>query len=389
MRHLSGYFLLFALSVRLAPASGPADASPANLDRLLVTYDDLYRGVLPWLGQLYDSERGGFYESLGLKRGAEDRPYGTDLQSTHFAASILREQHAMDVLPSDANAKLVQYFQSRQDPKTGFFSDPDYPEMRADKRTMGRALNNATLELKALKAKPLYPLPGSEPTRVPDHLKSVEAFRAWLDARPWDYAWTALDQVQSQAVLIQLQEPSLRTGLIDEALRYVGARQDPETGLAGGGSDIVKISGAFKFALFCRAVNRPLPRAQELRATSLRWFQTQAETDRIFYIRNATELLSECTIACHQPATPQELELVIKAATRELARFRCPDGAFSSFQGVHYIGPNDLYLSPRRVARAGTQSDVNGTEMAFALRRAIYGLAGRPLPKLQRVSATH
>lgn len=389
MRILRAWFIFCVLSLPLLASSAPTppSRSASDLDRLLAAYDELFRDVIPWLGRLYDPASGGFYESLGLKRGAEDRAYGPDLQSTHFAASMLRGENAMDVLPSDAPAKIVRYVQDRQDPLTGFFSDPDYPEMRADKRTMGRALNNATLELAALGAKPLHPLPGAEPTRVPEHLRSVETFRSWLDARPWGYAWTALDQLQSQAALILMLEEPRRTELIDEALRYVGDRQDPKTGLAGGGSAIVKISGAFKLALFCRAVKRPLPRAAELRATAIRWFQAKEETDRVFFIRNATELLMESALVCGQAATPQELELVVTAATRELARFRCADGGFSSFRGLYYIGPNDLYLLDRRVARAGPQSDVNGTKMAFALRRALYLLAGKPAPKLTRLAA--
>lgn len=353
--------------------------------------DTLYAGMLPWVAQLYDRKSGGFYESVGLSQGREDRPYAPDIQSTHFVVNILRDCGLVETMPTEVRAGLVRYFQSRQDTETGYFSDPDYPEMKEDPRTMGRALIFARGALGSLKSEPLRPLPGQaseagghagESSTIPAHIASVEVFRQWLDEQPWGDAWTALDHLASQAWLIKTQAPELREALADEALRNVMARQDRSTGLIGGGSLIVRISGAFKLAIFCEALKRPIPAADQLWDTVLGWYRSDPKTEKIFLIRNPTDLLSCLSKATGHKLTGEELAMILAVCRRELARYRQTDGGFSSFDGKYYIGPNDLYLKVRRPARAGPQGDLNGTTNAWVLRQSLYRLAGVPAPKL-------
>jgi hypothetical protein len=416
---------LTGASAGMAGVAGVASAPPASVEEGLTELDGLFSGLLPWLERVYDPVSGGFYESVGLREGREDRAYGPDIQSTHMAISLLSENRALQSLPRQVLDGFAHYFRSRQDPQTGFFSDPDYPEMKNSPRIMGRALSFSRASLRRFGIAPLYPYPGaktieqpppsalvpapvpapalasapapasatSRPARksvsapaatTPAHLASVEAFRAWLDKRPWHFAWTAIDEIQSQTTLILLLEPALRDALVDEALRSVSSRQDPETGLIkNGGTDIVRISGAFKLVLFCKDMKRPVPRVEKLRDAVLAWFRSGPETDRIFFIRNAVDVLSELTVLTGRKLAPDELLLVLRVALVELGRFRCADGAFSSMAGAYYITPNDLYLGERRIAKAGPQSNVNGTTMAWRARQQLYRLAaGRNAPPL-------
>jgi hypothetical protein len=379
-----------------------ANAEPATTPaEELRQLDKLYAGLLPWVARLYDPASGGFYETAGLKQGREDRPYAPDIQSTHFAVNLFRDNGLLETMPSPVHEGLVHYFQSREQ-ADGYFADPDYPEMKQDERTLGRALIFARGSLASLRAVKLRSAPepaeapnsnyisdtkkksadAGESAPLPAHIATVEAFREWIDARPWSDSWTALDNLASQARLIQSQQPELCDALTDEALRNVTARMDPQTGFIGGGSLIVRISGAFKLAMFCKTLDRPMPGADILWETVLGWYRSGPQTDKIFLIRNPTELLALLSRTAERTLTDEELALVLAVSRVELARYRQADGGFSSFDGKYYIGPNDLYLKPRRPAMAGPQGDLNGTASAWVLRRSLYRLAGVAVPRL-------
>lgn len=367
----------------------PAVPQPLSLD-------GLYDRLLPWIAQLYDPESGGFYESLGVKQGKEDRDYPPDIQSTYFVIQILSDVGLLSQAPEGVRQKLIHFFQSRQDANTGFFLDSGYPEMVGNPRVMGRALHFSTSALRYLKAPPLYPLPGergvssqssnaegarfvpvvnSAKSSLPEHITSRERFYEWLEGRPWTNSWTALDQLQSQARLIKGLPEQQREELTDEAMGFLATKQDPATGFIGDGSSAVKISGAFKLAVFCDTLGRPVPSVLQLKKSVIEWLLTQPETDKIFFIRNAIELLEILLKQTGQSISPEELDAVFAAAIVELKRFRQPDGGFSSFSDEFYITPNDLYISPRRQASVGPQGDMNGTSSAWALRKALYKLA--------------
>jgi hypothetical protein len=362
--------------------------------------DALYADMLPWVAQLHDPASGGFYETMGLKLGREERPYAPDIQSTHFAVNLFRDCGLLETMPPRVREGLVDYFESRR-LADGHFADPDYPEMRENARIMGRALMFARISLRSLQtgsqgeavsgtASKTEPGDGKtgktaskdKPAPTPAHIASKKAFREWLDARPWGDAWTALDHVSSQANLIQSQPAELREVLTDEALRNVAARQDPRTGLIGGGGLIGRISGAFKLAMFCDMLKRPMPGADALWDTVLGWYRSGPKTDKIFLIRNPAELLTMLSRMTGRRLTAGELSLVLAVSCKELSRYRQADGGFSSFDGEYYIGPNDLYMKPRLPAKAGPQGDMNGTASAWVLRRSLYRLAGIPVPRL-------
>lgn len=397
--------MLIALGGFIFPAArAEGDDVTASLRRL----DDAFAGVIPWIHNLADGETGGFFETIGLKQGREDRPYAPDIQSTYFAVLMLNDAGQLSLLPPARRKALVQFFQSRQDPVTGYFSDPAYPEMKTSTRTMGRALLFSVNGLRHLGARPLHPLSGETSSKqtataqsqtspamagfgflfirrtasvakastTPVHLSSVETFREWLNALPWDNSWTALDQLSSQARLIRAQEPALQKALVDEALRNVRSRQNPDTGLLKGNGMSVRLSGAFKFVSFCNNVGRPVPLAVQLRESTVAWYRSSPVTDKIFFIRNAAEMLAALVRQTKQPLSPAELCDIIETSLTELKRYHCADGAFSSFVGRYYISPNDLYLNPRRHARAGPQSDMNGTANAWAMRKALHRLVG-------------
>lgn len=388
-----------ALAVLLPGAWLPA----ANSDEVLAGLEAEYAGVPHWIARLYDPPSGGFYCSLAAKEPRSDRTFAPDIQSTYFAIQILSEAGVLETMPQELRERIAGYFQERQDKRTGYFIDPAYPEMRDDQRTMGRALKFSTAGLRYLGAEPLYPLPGQKggaskmaeeardgmeslpgppgaPSGTPGHLRSVEAFRQWLEERPWADAWKALDQVASQADAIKLLPERLRQALEDEAEAAMARRRDVETGFVGGGTTIVKISGAFKITAYCRTLGREIPAADKLKESVLRWYRSYPTVDNIFFLRNGAELLAELKMKEGQNFTPGEIAMVVDVSRRQLQAFRCKDGGFASFTNRYYLNPNDMFGT--RYAVENQQGDVNGTSSARALRKALHVLAGKDLPPL-------
>ncbi len=420
------------------------DAS-SEREEAMAELNALFVDILPWLAQTYDPVSGGFYESIGLKEGKEPKAYGPDIQSTFFAIIILDNAGLVDTMPPEVKEKMIGYFHSRQDPETGYFIDPDFPDMWENQRVLGRALSFSIGSLRILGSEPLYPLPGQprpkttaktpsapaskaqpaapaasssntgkttapkptapKPTapkannvyivpteaevsqidlsRVPPHLVSVEAFRQWLDDRPWHFSWTALDNLSSQKQLIKGLPPQLRDPLIDEAMRYVGERQEPDTGLIGGGNPEVRISGAFKFVRFCVDTGRPVPRAEEMRDSLIAWFKSEPEIDKIFFIRNACDMMNDLSKQTGQQVTDEQLVEITRFSTKQLKHFRQDDGAFLSRTSGSYVNPNDLYLGSKAIpAKAGFQSEMNGTSNAHRVWKTIYWIAGQERPDM-------
>ncbi|MBC2592827.1 hypothetical protein H5P28_00990 [Ruficoccus amylovorans] len=400
-----------------ALASSASESVKGSMARL----DAIYADTVPWILHLYDEETGGFYQAESLKDGTEDQPYEPDIQSTFQAVFFLDNCGQLSVLTEEQRAKIIQFFQVRQDPETGYFSDPFYPQMKDNPRVMGRALMFSLHALRILKAEPLYPLPGdksrntegepqannsvdqlnsngsddakeasqssnrktSKQANIPGFLESREAFQLWLNELPWDNSWKALDALSSQASLIQTLEPSTRDALIELALENVRDRQDPLTGLIGVGSYNVRISGSFKLIAFCNKLKQPIPRAKELRASALGWFNGDLETDQILFIFNATEMLSALVKETGEPLSDEEIVTVINVASRELEKYRSSDGAFHRRLSGYRISPNDLFW---RTSNFPGQGGMNAVHAARGVRESLYKLAGMSPPPLKVVA---
>lgn len=404
----------------LLASNASAHQGSRSVEESLRSLDALYAKIIPWIIGLYDEKTGGFFQAESLKSGAEDQPYVPDIQSTFQAILFLESSGALSILSESQKQNIISYFQTRQDPNTGYFSDPFYPQMKENSRVMGRALMFSLHGLRILKAKPSYPLPGErrhsapvnpeEPsskaslkntsssgspsprnssylkteendtqTTIPNFLTNADSFQLWLDSLPWDNSWKAIDALSSHTSLIQRLKPTLRDELADIALNNVRLRQDSVTGLIGEGSLNVRISGAFKLIAFCKKLKRPTPYAKELRGSVLRWFQAGAETDQILFIFNATEMLSSLVQETGEPLSDEEVIAVIDISSKELEKYRSSDGVFRRRLSGYRISPNDLFW---HTSNLPDQGEMNAVHASRGVRESLYRLAGIPMPPL-------
>ena len=349
----------------------------------LTEIESLYTGVLPWMARLYDAQSGGFYESLATRARPETGP---DIQSTYFAWDILEKEGLVQTMPPEIKAKSLEYLQTRQNAKTGFFSDPDWPQMVEQERVMGRALQFSTNSLQILGAKPLHPLPGAMGEPLPERFASEQNLRKWLDALGWEQPWRALDAVSSQKIFLLGLPAKERDPLVKFIYDYATARQNPQTGMIGGGEPIIQISGMMKFGRFCEVFELPIPNADAAYAFVMRWYRSQPEVTTMTMIRNPLTHLADLQPYLSQPMPLADKQLVVRETARMIRTFHQKDGAFSMQLEEFRLRPNDVW--PPIGKSAAPQSDLNGTSQARVIREEVYGMMGVAREKMPPLPAS-
>ncbi|WP_432104172.1 hypothetical protein [Streptomyces sp. bgisy091] len=339
----------------------------------LAGFESLFDGLLAWLPRLHDAQSGGFYYALSSRTQPQFAP---DIESTCMALRIIKQYDLLESLPASVHAGLVRFLQARQDPDSGFFFDP-HNEMRTIERMRGRALSSALDALENLGVRALHPLPGTGATEDTylHHLQSVASFEAWLDERPWDNSWMAQDNIQAQSSLIKLLPEERQDELVDAALAHVLRRQDLKTGYAGGGAPYVRLSGAFKLALFCRAFDRPVPYAERIYESTLACLREETCEDAC-WLRNPLELI-EVLQPQLGPLPQTELAEVVHISTRNARRFAQPDGGFSRSSDGASPSPNEVVLG-----LGLAEGDLNASvQLATIVRPTLYRFADVEVPR--------
>ena len=343
----------------------------------LAALDELYSGLYPWLARLYDAKTGGFYPNEQLRKQPGQAP---DIQSTSFALTFLRDDGLIETMPPAVRAKFVAFFQGRQDPQTGFFSDPEFTLVRNPDKYRGRMLRFAMQGLEILGAKPLYPSPGARaPMAETAHLQSADAWRAWLQELPWEKSWGALDELYQQTALLKSLPDARQRELVQIAYEFVKNKQDAETGMAGGGDLGNRVSGAAKFGWFCDEFDLPIPRADALQETTLQWLAAPEPIKAVTLIRNPIEHLADVQTFLTKPLAPGGKTRVLTVSIDALRRFRQKDGGFAFSAQRYDLAPHNFVDLGRAKS---PQSDINGTAMAQKTRASLYRLSGVKAPAI-------
>ena len=172
-----------------------------------------------------------------------------------------------DELPEKMKAGIIGFTRSLLDPEDGFFYHPQWGKNIVDSRR-GRDLNWALQLSNHFKFDFPYPTANErlaqalkekndkEIRAIPDHLKSAEALKSYLDNYDWESrAYYAANNICSQMSSV------VSAGLEDVVINYLNEKQNPETGLWGNRGSygavnaLLKISGAYQTA------NRQIPNA--------------------------------------------------------------------------------------------------------------------------------
>lgn len=293
-----------------------------QVKRLYSLYDD---SVYEWIANLWDDEVGGFYYA---NSGRDFEGFLPDIESTRQALAIIRTSGMVDiygdnvdeafvkVFPKEYADKIVAFVKKCQDPDTGYFYHEQWGENVGAAR-LGRDLDQAITLLTLFGAKPDYPtaldrLSGAAgvsltargsyvsatsvvertSSGLPEHLKSKEAFKAYLDT--FDFVRDSHNNghvVASQSTQIKA------AGLIDFACDYFDAIQEQvyQQQIANGETpsglwqpeiNYTSVSGLYKIGGLYKEAGRGINHLDECVRSCIEAVKLNVEPADIIYVFN-------------------------------------------------------------------------------------------------------
>lgn len=349
-----------------------------RLKDILAQGDRLFDGFFPWLEGQYDERSGGFYYA---RSSIHAERFAPDIESTAQALNIIERCALLDRLNEMVRQKAVRFFQSKQDPDTGFFYDAD-ANMRLDDVMVGRALGYSVNALRKLGAEPLYPQP-SRSEATPDYMQSPEAFSSWLRSISLANSWRGCDKLSHCGAHLAALVSGQQERYIRIVFDYLNEIQDPDTGFWGEGSPYVRLSGTFKLHLFYKRFSIPIPRQEKIYRSILETLRTEEATD-MCYIRNPISLLSSMALAIPQ----EELAEIAEMTLMNMAKLKREDGGFSReidgsppAPNVAQVKPGETYPDMPVAVPLGLglrEGDMNAGTQAVLIRYTLRELAGLP-----------
>jgi hypothetical protein len=349
---------------------------------LLARMDGLFTGFFEWLEEQYDPASGGFFYARSSKTSGQFTP---DIESTSQALNIMERVGLLSGWEEEKKKRAVRFFQEKQDPESGYFYDAN-PDMRDDEVMVGRAVSYSLGSMHKFGASPLYPLPDRMKS-APAYMRSPEAYEAWLSSIPLINSWRGCDRLCVSASYIGQLPPEERAEFLKVAFSFFERIQDPATGLWGGGSGYVRISGSFKLHTFYGRFRVPLPRENEMYQSILRILREETARD-MCYIRNPINLLGYMK----PDIPPEELKEIISITVRNMSALLQADGGFSRELGHSPVAPNvaqvkegEFYPDMPKAVRIGLglqEGDMNAGTQALLIRSICYRLAGIEEPSL-------
>ncbi|MDX8045175.1 hypothetical protein SH601_04165 [Gracilibacillus sp. S3-1-1] len=347
------------------------------LDETSRRLDHLFDSLFVWLSEQFDPITGGFYYARSSVQGKQFAP---DIESTAQAINILLRYQLLDQLPQETKAKLISFFQKKQDVHTGYFYDEN-PNMKKDEVMVHRALAYAQNSLKRLGSKPLFALPVEQQV-APSYTESLSAYQEKWDSIELSNSWRGCDLLASTTVYFSQMEKAKKAQYVEAFAKYLAEKQDRDTGLWGEGSLYVRISGTFKLHTFYRRHRIPMPNQAQMYQTILTCLRTEEAMD-MCYIRNPIDLISYMKPAM----TEKELKEISVISVHNMERLKRRDGAFSrelahspKAPNVAQVKQGDFYPNMPAAVEIGAgliEGDMNATTQATLIREQLHQLWGK------------
>ena len=352
--------------------------------------------IYEWLGGLWDGEVGGFYYSNSAR---DNDPYFPDIESTDQAFNFLASEGIgaePDGFPTKMKDKAVKFIASCQDPEDGYFYHKGWGKnINTSRRTrdMSKGLNR----IHAFGGRALYPTAyerieeaakagttEAENTTVPEHLRSKEGFKKYLDELDLNGLVTKGASYGCGSRIGQQFAEIKAAGLGDFCIDYLNAKQY-ENGLwekelsYGATNGLMKISGAY-----C-SMKRELPHVENAFNSALEIALLDSRIGGLVDVYNPpfimlnlfslmktlgqTDILERCKARLLEKA-PE----MIKIAKKKTLLFAEPDGAFS-----YCIGHPATWSQGQPVCVPNLpESDVNANSLAQGARTMTFTALGIP-----------
>ena len=400
------------------------DAKVAMHEYLSIFDDRFYL----WLAGLFDPATGAFYYS---NSGRDTDGYLPDIESTTrgwgwVSSSGMMERYDGDLkaaLPESIVSRVLTWITDLQSSEDGYFYHPQWSHLTTNVSRLGRDLDNASHFITRLGGQVLYdtangykgtlgaPILSSARTEnaqttaaVPPHLRSVEAFVAYLDGFDWDNrSYSAGNTLESQAYQIKAAGPEF----VAAYKEYMDARQEriqaqlraegrPENGLWEKEITYSSVNGLMKITSTYTRLEIPLNYAEAAFESALQIVKltkpdaSGAECSAVVNIYNPwccmnqgignVDCFGDRTVAkALKERLRSEAADLIRVTAQKVAEFKREDGSFG--YGRSGSQPSSQGMP---VALYGVnEGDVNGaTIAASAVISHMCGALGIKTPQL-------
>ena len=384
-----------------------------------------------WFAHLYDPVSGGFYYANSAR---DYNGFLADMESTYQISGMVKNGmfglagNLKEFYGADISAKMISFYQSMQDPETGYFIHPQFGKALTMSKVMrySRDLDWAIAMLKDLGSKPLYATPfervsataytdtvgrrqltvtslvGTAPYREePVLLATAEGWEA-NEASVRAYVNNLLNTQSSEAwsnTLSTQRSMFVAAGVLDYVLDVLDERVNPDYGLwvksknADGSyvNFIDKTEPAYGIytvtykllVLYNDSQGREFKHVTKMMENAIECITSRKSAIRVTYLYNPwatlTNLRSNLNTygtaearAAFNAAMSENAVEMINSTLANLDDFRHEDGSYSFLPGK---SSPEIYGTP--VSLGYDEGDVNGTLIGVsAMTSAICGSLG-------------
>ena len=378
-------------------------------------YEEFYdpEALIRWWAGLYDPDLGGFYYANSAR---DTKGYLPDMESTYQIVQRLRvldpNTDLAHFLGPEITAKMIAFYQSKQDPDDGYFYHPQWSRAVSRRNVMRytRDQDWAITVLGWLHSAPLYPTAldraagsagtvdvtvqrlasqaGLTPNPAADWQPNVQSVTSYVNNL------LATKSCESWSNTLQTQLSTFEaTGMLDAVLDVLDERINPEYGLWVSRYDSSKdvyynlmktptsevpygiYTCAYKVMIMYNAGKRVVPYASKMVENAIKAICSRDPGVRVTYIFNPWATLGnvrENLIFYGNSAMVADYDAQIKANILEmlsalrgsLGKYKRSDGSYSYLQSG---SKSTIYDTP--VSLGKEEGDVNGNNlvMSFAM----------------------
>ena len=325
-------------------------------------YDD---GLVKWMANLYDPDicvcnelygkcecehhplcgTAGFHYTHSARDNVGFLPVVEAMNSIFdFVTScgFTDTDHVFEWFGKENTDKMMNFVENLQDPD-GFFYHPQWGKNIGLGRR-GRDYDRSLKLLGLAKREPKYPTMDTKKddstdggTLIPDHMKSLEVFREYLDSLDVDHrSYNAASVLNSQ--LNQLRARGQE--YLDAVYEHFNAHQREDNGIWHEKCDYYGSNGVMKVVCNYTAQNRPVPRPEMVMRSAIEAIMSPEEPDSIVTVWNPWVTVRRLLINVQEFHSTELAEKIkkemyklapeaIRITKEKTLKFKKPDGSFS------------------------------------------------------------
>ena len=375
-------------------------------------YEEFYdpEAMIRWWAGLYDPDLGAFYYSNSAR---DTNGYLPDMESTYQIVQRLRvldpSSDLARFLGPEITAKMITFYQSKQDPDDGYFYHPQWTKSQSRKNEMRytRDQDWAITVLGWLHSAPLYPTALDRVSGSADVVdRTVERLASYAGLTPVQAAsWQpnvqsvtsyvnnllATKTCESWSNTLQTQLSSFQAaGMLDAVLDVLDEKINPDYGLWVSRYDsskdryynLMKVATsevpygiftcAYKVMIMYNAGNRLVPYADKMVANAIKAIESRDPGERVTYIFNPWATLgnvrenlvnygTSAMVASYDAEIKANILEMLSALKGSLGKYKRDDGSYSYLQSG---SKSTIYDTP--VSTGAKEGDVNGNNLVVS-----------------------